>query len=161
MLQPSHRWVLPILLISFVLYNVGVPVFVHFCASKNNTQTHIIPQKHVCSAEKRNESKSCCEKKPKAGKNTHSIPNSKSENNCYGEYFAPSDCCKLTYQIKQNHQQYLSESSKKIVKKAPAFVPYSKRYIAGIPVPICKHRKKHCEPSSIDISPIEYFPLRL
>jgi hypothetical protein len=158
-----NKWVLPLLLCSFILYNVGIPLFVHFCASKNITTTHLIYKKDTCKSKKENHKtgqKSCCDKK--SGKeNKSKLP--KQENNCYGEYFSPSDCCKLTYQIKQNHQKYLAENTKAIKKTAPCTITTFHRYLAGIPLPLHKNNKRNNlqNPSPLEIPLIEYFPLRL
>jgi hypothetical protein len=159
----KHTWVLPILLCSFILYNVGIPLFVHFCASKNTITTSVLYHKDPCKREKNHSSskKSCCEKKPH--KEQKSTTAKKEPTNCYGEYFAPSDCCKLTYQIKQNNQKYVAEASKNIKKDVPCTINFFHRYIAGIPAPICKNNKKNTLPksSSFEVPLIEYFPLRL
>lgn len=154
------NWFIPMLIISFILYNIGVPLFVHFCASKNVTNTHIVHKKDLCKDKKTpitENKKSCCNKKK-----NNPIP--KESNNCYGEYFAPSDCCKLTYQIKQNQHKYLAEHSKAIKKSTPCTVITFHRYLAGIPLPDNRKNNKKSA-SSKSLSPqvplIEYFPLRL
>lgn len=163
MQNKKHKWVLPLLLISFILYNIGIPLFVHFCASKNTAATSIFYHKDHCKREQKNNlhKKSCCDKKPSKTEKTHI---SKTENNnCYGEYFAPSDCCKLTYQIKQNHQKYLAETSKNVKKVTPCTLNTFHRYIAGIPAPnLCKYKNNTFSKSpSLEVPLIEYFPLRL
>lgn len=159
----KHKWVLPLLLCSFILYNIGIPLFVHFCASKNTAKTAILYHKDPCKSEKKDNhsKKSCCEKKPDRKQKQNSPK--KENNNCYGEYFAPSDCCKLTYQVKQNHQKYVAEASKNIKKDMPCKIITFHRYIAGIPAPVCKNNKKNTisKSPSLEVPLIEYFPLRL
>ncbi len=159
----KHKWVLPLLLCTFILYNIGIPLFVHFCASKNTSTTSVLFYKDSCKHKKKDSSakKSCCEKKQDKKQKSNSPK--KEPNNCYGEYFAPSDCCKLTYQIKQNHQKYIAEAPKNIKKEAPCTITTFHRYIAGIPAPVCKNNKKNTisKSPSLEVPLIEYFPLRL
>lgn len=160
----KHTWVLLLLLCSFILYNIGIPLFVHFCASKNTTTASIFYHKDPCKREKKENrsEKSCCDKKQSKKHKTTNTPQ-KQTTNCYGEYFAPSDCCKLTYQIKQNHQKYVVENPKNIKKHTPCTINTFHRYIAGIPAPVCKNNKKNnlSKPPSLEVPLIDYFPLRL
>lgn len=158
-----HKWIVPILIISFTLYNIGIPLFVHFCASQNTLQTHLIPQKHDCNKKlNHNVEKTCCNKNKKNNPSKEHInPKTQTQNNCYGEYFTPSDCCKLTYHIKKNHKECLQELPKTLKKNFSCTTRPSDYYIAAAPLPKCKYNKKTCSSSKWDIYPIEYFPLRL
>lgn len=155
MTTTKNRKVAWLLLFTFLTYVIGIPVFVRTCLKTNLSEASITKPILVCANSSGVVKKSCCST-PKTPK-----PAVTEANACLGEYFQPSECCKVTYNLKQNVHKYIVEHKVK-VKEIKVLREAHKTQVVYLPIP---HKKllahapktKHVKDKTF----LEYFPLRL